>query len=227
MSPAGGGRGRDHAAGADLGEYFAHKLRGATALAVFEATGTIDWLVAARAETSTADDAWAELADDTSYFVPFTDDYKTYPVSQCSAQVPFLAEDGKSLDAAASAVGQPPAFSGTLPVPTTWLYAPRPSHPNADLAIAPQDPRASQWTATVRVPGAPAGTTVTVLWKPFASTKNWTSVAATFAGTTFTALIAPTGNSGALLAAEIVEPGGTCWRVPDPRVTMPYVSLAP
>ena len=117
---------RECAALADLGDYFAYKLRGATALAVFQATGASEWLAAARAETSTADDAWQRLADDTSYFVPFVDRYKTSPVSQWSAQALFLVEDGKSLDAVASAVAaQPPSFSGTLPVAATWLHTPR------------------------------------------------------------------------------------------------------
>jgi hypothetical protein len=222
---------RECAALADLGDYFAHKLRGATALAVFQATGATDWLAAARSETSVADGAWQELASDTSYFNDFTDMYRTAPpfgfLQQWSAQSAFLSADGESLDAVAGAVSaNPPAFAGALPAASTWLYAARPSHASATLAVAPLDAHAVQWTATVTLPEAPVGTTVTVLWKPFASTADWTSVSATPSAAAFVATIPGTG-AGALFAAEIVEPGLVAWRVPDPRAAMPYLSVAP
>jgi hypothetical protein len=219
---------------ADLGDYFAHKLRGATALAVFQATGASAWMSAARTETEAADAAWRALATDTSaYFVSFTDPYRTAPpqlgggVPDWSAQAAFLPDDPASLDAVASAVtANPPAFAGTLPDPVTWLHAARPSHPDAALSVQPQDPRAASWTVTVTVPGAPDGTTVTVWAKAFTSTSDWLPSPASGSGSTFTATIPGTGG-GALFAAEIVESPTVAWRAPDPRTAMPYVALSP
>jgi hypothetical protein len=223
---------RECAALADLGDYFARKLRGATALAVYEATGVAGWLATARTETMAADAAWQQLAADTAYFVDFADPYRTPAptiglIPQWSAQSAFLPDDVASLDAAASAVAaQPPTFSGTLPDPATWLDTPRPPHPVATLAVTPADALATQWTATVTVPGAPDGTTVSVMAKAFASTVDWATIPTVRSGDTYTCPVPGTGTGGQF-AAEIVEPGGPAWREPDPMVTMPYVSLAP
>jgi len=55
---------------------------------------------------------------------------------------------------------------------------------------------------------------------------DWASIPTVRTGDVFTATVPGTGT-GALFAAEIVEPGGLAWREPDPMVTMPYVSVAP
>ena len=62
---------RESLALADLGRYFAHKLRAATALAVYQRAGRADWLAAAREETAAAHLAWRALADDTAYILPW------------------------------------------------------------------------------------------------------------------------------------------------------------
>ena len=222
---------RESVALADLGDYFAHKLRGATALAVYEDTGASDWLDAARSETAAADGAWQALAADTGYWAAFTDGYRTAPAGMdslppWSGQAAFLGDDPASIDAVASAVtAQPPTFTGTLPDPATWLHARPPGHPDAALDVQPQAAGAPQWTATVTVPQAADGTTVTIWIKAFASTADWTAVPAARSGDAFTATLAGTG-AGALFAAEI-QAGPVAWRTPDPRVGVPYVSIAP
>jgi len=100
---------------ADLGQYFGHKLRGATALAVYQRVGLSDWLSAARAETATADDAWRQLADDTSYIRPFADHLRMltigYDPFHWSEEVPALDADPQAIDASEAQV------SAVMPVP--------------------------------------------------------------------------------------------------------------
>jgi hypothetical protein len=73
---------------------------------------------------------------------------------------------------------------------------------------------------------APAGAKVAILYKPFASTRDWSAVDATGKGTLWTATVS--GSPGALFAAEITAPGiDSAWRYPDALTTTPYVSLPP
>jgi len=67
---------------------------------------------------------------------------------------------------------------------------------------------------------------VNVLWKPFDSQSDWSSVPATVEDDgTFTATVAG-GAQGALFAVELRTPAGA-WRYPDPMLATPYVSVAP
>jgi hypothetical protein len=228
---------RECVAVADLGRYFGHKLRAATALAVFAGSGAPNWMDAARAEASPADDAWQSLISDTSYIQPFEERLRMQPLGydpfHWSKEAPGLNADGTALDDADQAVASnPPSFSGALPDPEIWLASSRSPGPAlASLAIDPADATAPSWTVRVRF-AAPlgAGATVAVLWKPFDSETDWTAVAAQpdsngTGNQSFVATIAG-GGAGALFAVEVRTADGA-WRLPDPVTTMPYIPLAP
>jgi hypothetical protein len=222
--------GRECLAVADLGRYFAHKLRGATALAVYAGSGAAGWLDAARAETGAAGDAWRSLAADTAYIRPFHERLRMQPLGydpfHWSVEILALSIDGTALDAV-SAVA-PPASTATLPDPTTWLAASRAEPPTlAGLSIDPPDPTASTWTVRAQFAELlPDDATVSVLWKPFDSETDWSAVtAAPDQDGTFTATITG-GGAGALVAVEVRTSAGA-WRLPDPRGDAPYVSLPP
>jgi len=218
---------------ADLGRYFAHKLRGATALAVYQRTGRADWLAAARDETVAAGVAWRALADDTAYILPFHERLRMsglgFDPFHWAAAVPKLADDLAALDAAAAAVAaSPPTFSGTLPDARVWLASPRSAGPGlADIAVTPAVATAPSWTVRVRFATAvPANAIVRVLWKPFDSERDFAAVDASPAGDgSYTAAITGEGT-GALFAVELRDAQGA-WRYPDPRLATPYVSLPP
>lgn len=224
---------RECLAVADLGRYFGHKLRGATALAVYAESGVPDWLDAARAETGTADGAWQSLAADTAYIRPFEERLRMQPLGydpfHWSLEVSGLDADGAALDDVAAAVAAtPPVFAGTLPDPNVWLAAPRVAAPAlADLSIDPADPTAAVWTVRARFASPlPAEATVSVFWKPFDSETDWTAVAAApDADGTFVASIAG-GGAGALFAVELRTADGA-WRLPDALAGTPYLSLPP
>lgn len=224
---------RECMAVADLGRYFGHKLRGATALAVYAGSGAPAWLDAARGETATADGAWRSLVADTAYIRPFDERLRMQPLGydpfHWSLEVPGLDADGAALDDVAAAVAAaPPTFAGTLPDPNLWLAAPRAPAPTlADLSIDPADSTAAVWTVRARFASPlPAEATVSVLWKPFDSETDWTAVAASRdADGTFVATIAG-GGAGALFAVELVTPDGA-WRLPDALTGTPYLSLPP
>jgi len=228
---------RESQALADLGRHFGHKLRGATALAVYGQTGTPAWLASARTETAVADSAWRKLADDASYMKPFHERLRMsglgYDPFHWSKLVPALDADGKALDAVAARVAaSPPAAARTLPAPDAWLAAPRDPGPGlASLSVTPAAAAATVWEVAVRfaspLPAAAASRTeVNVLWKPFDSQSDWSSVPATVEDDgTFTATVAG-GAQGALFAVELRTPAGA-WRYPDPMLATPYVSVAP
>jgi hypothetical protein len=224
---------RESLALADLGRYFAHKLRGATALAVYKRTGKADWLAAARAETSAAGTAWQDLASDTDYILPFHDRLRMsgqgWDPFHWSMAVSKLADDMTALDSVATAVAaSPPTFSGTLPDPRVWLASPRAPGPGlGDISVTPAAATAASWTVRVRFGAAlPVNAAVRVLWKPFDSERDWAAVDASPAGDgSYTAAVAG-GGAGALFAVEVRDAEGA-WRYPDPLLATPYVSLPP
>jgi hypothetical protein len=224
---------RECVAVAELGRYFGHKLRAATGLAVYAASGASNWMDAARAETSTADDAWQNLVTDTGYIKSFEERLRMAPLGydpfHWSKEVPGLDADGTALDDAASAAAaNPPSFTGALPDPEIWLGSSRGQAPTLGaLTIDPADPTAPSWTVRARfAQPLPDGATVQVLWKPFESETDWSAVDADQDGDgTFAATISG-GGAGALFAVEVRTADGA-WRLPDPVTTMPYVPLAP
>jgi hypothetical protein len=224
---------RESRALADLGRYTAHKLRGATALAVYQRTARADWLAAARAETTAAGDAWRDLADDTAYILPFHDRLRMaglgFDPFHWTDEIAKLAEDAAALDSVAAAVAaSPPAFSGSLPDPRVWLASPKTAGPGlGDISVTPAVATAASWTVQARFGEAlPVNATVRVLWKPFDSERDWVAVEASPAGDgSYTAVVAGEAT-GAQFAVEIRDAAGA-WRYPDPRVATPYVSLPP
>ncbi|HEY4394290.1 MAG TPA: hypothetical protein VGP64_09525 [Polyangia bacterium] len=224
---------RECVAVADLGRYFGHKLRAATALAVFAGSGAANWMDAARAEATPADDAWQALVTDTGYIKPFDERLRMEPLGydpfHWSKEVSGLGADGTALDDAAGAVASaPPSFAGTLPDPEIWLAASRGPAPTLTaLTVDPADATAPSWTVRTRF-AAPldANATVAVLWKPFDSETDWTAVpAGADTDGTFVATIAG-GGAGAMFAVEVRTANGA-WRLPDPIAAMPYIPLAP
>jgi hypothetical protein len=223
---------RETAAVADLGAYFGHKLRAATALAVYAQSGVVPWLNAAIAETATADAAWQSLAADTSYIQPFQERLRMRPLGWDPFHWSLETQSLLTSDAAAvmgvAAAMTPMASPPALPDPTVWLTTPRSESPALiDLAVDPADPKAATWTVSARLDGAPSGATVNVLWKPFDSEADWTSVPASplQIDGAWTAKVAG-GGAGGLFAVEIRAAGGA-WRLPDATVGAPYVSLPP
>jgi len=224
---------RECAALADLGRFFAHKLRSATALGVYQRAGRADWLAAARAETAAAGDAWKALAADTQYIMPFHERLRMstlgYDPFHWNAEVSALDVDGTAIDAVAAAVAAaPPPFSGSLPDPRVWVDSPRTPGPGfGDISVTPAVATATSWSVRARFATAlPINATVRVLWKPFESERDWAAVDASPAGDgTYTATITGQGT-GALFAVEVRDAEGA-WRYPDPRLATPYVSLAP
>ena len=228
---------RESQALADLGRHFGHKLRAATALAVYGQTGAPAWLASARAETAVADAAWRKLADDTGYMKPFHERLRMsalgYDPFHWSKLIPALEDDDQALDAVAALVAaSPPSVAPPLPAPDAWLTTPRAPGPGlASLSVTPATATATTWDVAIRFAspppsGATAATQVNILWKPFDSQSDWTTVPATAgAGGTFTATVAG-GAQGALFAVEVRTAAGA-WRYPDPMTTTPYLSVAP
>jgi hypothetical protein len=224
---------RECVAVADLADWSAHKLRAATALAVYERTASADWLTAARSETGLAGAAFRQLATDTAYIAPFDEPMRMqglgYSPFHWSKEIPHLADDDAAILAAVQQVAQhPPTFTGTLPSAETWLDAPRAQPPVlASLTVTPTDASAASWTVNVILGQAPpAGASVRVLWKPFDSETDWTAVAATGSGATWSAPI-PGSGAGGVFAVEIAGPPGQGWRLPDVMQEMPYRVVAP
>jgi hypothetical protein len=225
---------RECRAVADLARYFGHKLRAATALAVYARAGAAPWLASARAESAAASDGWRALAADTAYIKPFSERMRMaglgFEPFHWKAELPRLADDVAALDAVAAKVAAtPPAFAGELPVPEAWLASPRAPGPGlAELTVTPAPGGPPAWTVRARfAAAAPAGATAKILWKPFDSEKDFVAVDATLdaEGGEATATI-PTSAAGGLFAVELRGPGGA-WRYPDARVATPYVSVAP
>jgi hypothetical protein len=224
---------RDCVATSDLASWFAHKLRAATALAVYQRTAATDFLAAARAETALADTAFTQLATDTAYVEPWEERLRMqglgYLPFHWRMEVPHLADDPAAIDAVVQQVAAiPPTFAGTLPAAQAWLDAPRAAGPAlASLDVTPNDPTAPSWTVAVALAAPPpAGAEVRVLWKPFDSETDWTPVAANGSGTSWSAHVAG-GGAGGMFAVEIAGGPGLGWRLPDVMLETPYRAVAP
>jgi hypothetical protein len=221
---------------ADLGEWYGHKLRSASALAVYRKTAAAGYLDAARAETDLAGQAWTSLANDTSYILSFVENLRMrgLGVSPFHWSLPTvlnrLAEDPSSIDAVeAMVIANPPSFSGDLPLASDWLNTPRSAGPGlVFLDVSPLDPTASNWTVSAAFGSdLPAGSQVNILWKPFAGApSDWQSAAASQVGSTYQAAIAG-GGQGGMFAVEILSSTGAGWRYPDLFQETPYRTLAP
>jgi hypothetical protein len=220
---------RECVALADLGDYFGHKLRGATALAVYADTASADYLTTAQNETQAADAAWTELANDTQYIAPFDDNMRVGPAYHWRNVLPWLGADAQSIAGVVSQVqASPPVFHGTLPAAATWLDTPRAAGPGlASLGISPQNASAQSWMVSVTFGAAvPAGATTLLWYKPFSAHTDWQSVALTGSGTQFQAIVPGTGG-GAMFMAQVSDGPGAAWRYPDLLTETPYVVLAP
>jgi hypothetical protein len=216
---------------ADLGEYFAYKLRAATALAVYAGSAHADWLSTAQANAQLAGGAWKVLAVDTAYIAPFAENMRMTGLGvspfHWNAEVPRLTEDAASIDAVVMNVAMsPPTFTGTLPDASSYFAGARAAGPGlASLAASPSDPAASSWTVTVDLASdPPPGATVTVLWKKFSGSASWSSTPAQGSGKHYEAVVAGTGD-GAMFAVEVSA--GGAWRYPDVLTSTPYVALPP
>lgn len=224
---------RECVALADLGDFFAHKLRAATALAVYARTGQSDYLAAARGESSLSNRAFTTLADDTAYIAPFVDELRMSPLGlrpfHWQGEVARLAGEEPSIAAVVSQVTAAlPPVSAPLPPAAAWLDQPRASGPGLEtLDIAPRDPMAAAWTVKATLQNEPPpGSAVRILWKPFANNSDWMVAATTGAGRVWQATIKG-GRTGALFAVEVAPPGKEGWRYPDVLEQTPYVTLAP
>jgi hypothetical protein len=225
---------RECVALADLGDWFAHKLRSATALAVYERTGSASFLDAARSEIAVADRAFTTLASDTAYIAAFDEPMRMQKLHLARfhwrEEVPLLASDPRSIDAVAEEVrARPPRPRRSLPRAKTWLDAPRGSGPGlSDLTVSPSDSKAPSWTVAVTL-GSPltAGERVNVLSRTFRSDgPDWTATPATGGGTTWKATVPGTGEGG-MFAVEIAGGQGRAYRYPDVRKETPYRVVAP
>jgi hypothetical protein len=224
---------RECVALADLGEYFGHKLRAATALAVHAKSGSADWLVAARSESDAAQAAWRDLAAHTAHIAPFEDKLRMKALGLAPFhwrdQIPRLAAENPAIDAVAAAVkASPPDFRGTLPDAVAWLGRSRTAGPRlVTLDVTPRDARAPSWTVKAQLAAqVPAGATVELLLKPFASHHDWRAVPMILDGAAYTATVPGTGE-GAMFAIEVGGAIAEGWRYPDVLEETPYQSLAP
>jgi hypothetical protein len=223
---------RECIAVADLGDYFGHKLRAATALAVYEGSNDAAWLATAKDESAQAGAAWRALAEHTTWVKTFDEPvrmgYLGLRAFHWRAQVPYLDDDLRSIEQlVAELAAKPPTFTGRLPSPAAWLDSPRAAVATfTGLTIDPPDARATSWNVTATFASAlPADATATILWKSFHSTTDWSRVGATIAGSRATARVDSRG-AGGLFAVELIA-GGQGARFPDVVDQTPYAVLAP
>ncbi len=229
---------RECAALADLGTYYAHKLRAATALAVYRSSGRRDYLDAARAESALSSDAWATLVVDTAYIAPFRE-----PLRMCefpeycddphryhfihdfhwSVEAVHIPQDAVGIDAVEAAVAaMHPAPHDDLPDARAWLDGRRGDGPGLQALTVDPATATGPWTVTADFANlVPAGAAVRVWWKPFSGYAQWRSVDATGAGTRFRAAV-PGQGGGAMFAVEVAGPRGVGWRYPDVTRETPY-----
>lgn len=219
---------RECVALADLAEYHAHKLRAATALAVYQ--GSLDgaWLTYARRELAASRAAWAALAGHTAHIAEFTDNlrmaYLGLPRFHWRREQPWVDADAAALEAAAEAARRSqPAFAGALPDPAAWEAARR-------AVLPPIVEPSAEWhqplpdDRRVRVAFAaplPEGVSVRLLWKPIDAREDWRPLATVGEGGAYEATI-PGDAVRVLVAAEVVGPAGVARRLPDPRERTPY-----
>ncbi|HME92481.1 MAG TPA: hypothetical protein VKE49_13710, partial [Myxococcaceae bacterium] len=112
--------------------------------------------------------------------------------------------------------------------PYQWLDTPRSAGPGlVSLDVSPPDPTASRWTVTASLgQELPEGSSVNILWKPFAGTADWRSAPAERGDSTYQAVI-DGGGQGGMFAVEVLSSTGEGWRYPDLFQETPYRSLAP
>jgi hypothetical protein len=224
---------RECAALADLGDYFGHKLKAATALAVYGGSRAPDYLDAARAETALADAAWTALAGHTAHIAPFLEMMKMvligYPTYHWSMMLPHLAEDPASIDQyVADAASRPvPTVRLGLPPAATFLDAVRPAGPGL-LSLVADQPQGKKQAVTARFGrDLPDSARVRVWWKAFSGFADWsTAHAKRVDAHTFRAQIDKGDNAG-YFAVEILDGPGASFRYPDPLVGPPYVAVPP
>src|SRR5262249_16803633 len=118
---------RESVALADLGEYAGHKLRAATALSVFERSGRVDYLAAAKRETRAADDAWRLLGVHTAYIQPFEERLRMeqFHASPYHWSQQDTADDARSIDVAEEAARGRHFPARQLPDASAFLDTPR------------------------------------------------------------------------------------------------------
>ena len=215
---------------ADLGEWFAHKLRGASALAVYAASGSSGYLAAARSETRAAADAWSALADDTAYLLPWTEPLRMSFLGvtpfHWSMLVPKLLDDDAGIGAlVATWKANPRIAAVALPKAKSWLDDPRAASPA--LVDANLEPGVDGWSAAVTLARPPSGTTVTLWYKPFSGFEPWKSIALDDGGDgRYSAALPSAPRAGLQFAVEIAG-AGFASRWPDGATTTPYVAIAP
>jgi hypothetical protein len=224
---------RESIALADLGDYFGHKLRAATALAVYANSARADYLAAARAESALATRGFTALAADTSYIQPFSEMLRMSALGihpfHWKAELPWLAEEEPSIQAIVDQVAAAPPHAGAaLPPAEAWLVRQRTAGPGLQsLDITPHNGTATVWTVTARLETQPPpGTSVRILWKPFSNVGDWRPARTTGQGTSWRATITG-GGGGGLFAVEVSPPGKDGWRYPDVLGETPYVTLTP
>jgi hypothetical protein len=220
---------------ADLGDWFAHKLRAATALAVYELAGGSEWLASARSETALAHSAFTTLASDTDYIAPFDERMRMQQLGllpfHWKKEVARLPLDVASIDKVVAGLrASPPAPKAGLPSPAAWLNTARPPGPELRaLTVTPTDPNAPMWTVTATLAEPPAaGAEVNILYRPFPSDgPDWASVRAEGRGVTWRASVPGTGGYGGMFAVEVTGGPRAAYRYPDVTVETPYRTLPP
>jgi hypothetical protein len=222
---------RECVALADFGEYFAHKLRAATALAIYGQSGAQDYLDAARAETKTADLAWQQLAADTAYIAPVLETMRMKMLGperyHWSMQVPHLSQDPASIDAFVAKVSKRPA-AVPLPPVSTFLDTPRPPGPGLVSLDVHASDGGKQLVDVRFAHPLPQGALIHVLWKEFSGFADWHQAYAARDATDAQLYHArlPKADKSGFFAVEVLGQG-TGWRYPDVLEGAPYVSVAP
>jgi hypothetical protein len=226
---------RECVAVADLGEWFAHKLRGASALAVYERTGEAEWASAAKSEVASSAEAFRALANDTAYIAPFDELMRMrklgHPKFHWREELSLLDKDAESLEEVVQNVrAHPPKAAAPVATrPKAWLDAVRGGGPGlAQIAISPLQANAPSWTVTVTLASPPPpGAQVNVLHRPFKSTgPDWVAVPASGSGASWSATV-PGAGEGGMFAVEVLGGPGKSFRYPDPRYETPYRAVAP
>jgi hypothetical protein len=221
---------RECVALADLGDYFGHKLRAATALAVYQGSGRSDYLDLARSETVAADQAWRTLGHDTHYIKPFGEpmrmrELKMSPYHWSRQDV---RGDLESIDAVVLApkvlIGNPDA----LPPAAAFLAEKRPDAPKLVSLVPTHHGNGWQVTATFDAT-LPEGATVRVFYKPFSGSSDWLAASAHLAGgsdTTWEAAVRLADDAG-YFAVEVRFAEGGGRRYPEVLDGAPYVVIEP
>lgn len=223
---------RETRALADLGDYAAHKLRAATALAVYGGSGAPDWIAAARSEARAAAASYVAVAAATAHIQPF-DEYLRMillqlPTFHWRQQLPLLPRDLDSIDAVEKELNSRVIAPQPVPPAGEFLSTARPEPPPlAGIEIIPPDPRAPVWTVTARFrQPLPSGSRARILWRRFANVTEWAPVESKIdpSGTAVSATVAG-GGQGGVFAVEIATRRGA-FRLPDVVRETPYVTLA-